>query len=214
MSNKGSNKGSTREPAPKRVVLASDNAGKLAEFKALLGEWHCEVVPQSAFGTPECAETGDSFVENALLKAHAAAHHCRLPAIADDSGLEVDVLDGAPGIFSARYAGPAASDTDNNHKLLAELAGLGVAQRSARFHCALVYLRHWQDPNPIICQANWEGVILEQAVGENGFGYDPLFYVPEQGCSSAQLPSATKNRISHRGRALRQLLAALRQEYS
>ena len=201
-------------PGPSRVVLASGNPGKLAEFNTLLGDWHCEVVPQSDFDTPEVAETGNSFVENALLKAHAAAHHCKLPAIADDSGLVVDALAGAPGIFSARYAGPDAVDADNNAKLLAEMAGFEGEQRRARFHCALVYLRHWQDPNPIICQACWEGTILQQAEGENGFGYDPLFYVPTHKCSSAQLPRATKNHISHRGQALQLLLAALQQVYS
>jgi XTP/dITP diphosphohydrolase len=205
---------STETPAPKRVVLASGNPGKLAELQALLAVWSCEVVPQSDFNTPEVAETGDSFVENALLKAHHAAHHSGLPAIADDSGLVVDTLDGAPGIYSARYAGPGASDADNNHKLLAALEGLAPGERSARFHCALVYLRHWQDPNPIICEASWEGEILERPAGENGFGYDPLFLVPGEGCSSAQLRSETKNRLSHRGRALQKLLAALQREYS
>jgi XTP/dITP diphosphohydrolase len=207
-----STSGPQATPVPARVVLASGNVGKLAEFNALLGDWRCEVVPQADFDTPEAAETGDSFVENALLKAHAAAHHCNLPAIADDSGLVVDALDGAPGIFSARYAGPEATDSDNNAKLLTAMAGLATAQRGARFHCALVYLRHWQDPNPIICQASWEGVILEQAEGDGGFGYDPLFYVPSHQCSSARLARDIKNRISHRGQALQHLLAALQQE--
>jgi XTP/dITP diphosphohydrolase len=205
---------SIRTPAPERVVLASGNAGKLAELNALLGEWHCQVLPQSDFDTPEAAETGDSFVENALLKAHNAAHHCGLPAIADDSGLVVDALGGAPGIFSARYAGPDASDEDNNRKLLAELEGLEAGQRKARFHCALVYLRHWQDPNPVICEASWEGEILEQGIGDHGFGYDPLFFVPARACSSAQLLAEVKNRISHRGRALQKLLSALQREYA
>jgi XTP/dITP diphosphohydrolase len=196
------------------VVLASGNPGKLAEFGSLLREWQCEVVPQRIFDVAEVAETGDSFIENALLKAHAAAHHSGLPALADDSGLVVDALDGAPGILSARFAGPQATDLDNNRKLLADLAGLHADQRSASFHCALVYLRHWQDPNPIICEASWQGQILEEPVGDNGFGYDPLFFVAEQRCSSAQLPPALKNRISHRGLAMRKLLAALRQEYS
>ena len=204
---------STSEPFPARLVLASGNPGKLAELSALLGEWGCEVHAQSEYGTPEAAETGDSFVENALLKAHGAAHHCQLPAIADDSGLIVDALDGAPGIYSARYAGPGATDADNNARLLAELKDVPAGQRSARFHCALVYLRHWQDPNPIICEASWEGEILERPSGDKGFGYDPLFFVPEQGCSSAQLDRELKNRISHRGRALQLLLAALHKAY-
>ena len=199
---------------PRRVVLASANPGKLAEFNQLLANWQCQVLAQADFATPIVAETGDSFVENALLKAHAAAHHCGLPAIADDSGIEVDALDGAPGIYSARYAGESASDADNNRRLLRELEGVAPAQRSARYHCALVYLRHWQDPNPLICQASWEGCILETACGEGGFGYDPLFYIPDQDCTAAQLSPATKNNISHRGRALQALLAALQREFA
>lgn len=198
---------------PLRVVLASGNAGKLAEFNRLLAGWDCEVVAQSAFSTPEIAETGGSFVENALLKAHNAAHHCGLPAIADDSGLEVDALGGQPGIFSARYAGPGAGDADNNRKLLDALRGVPEQQRTARFHCALVYLRHWQDPNPVICQANWEGRILETPRGEGGFGYDPLFYVPTEGCSAAELDAGKKGVLSHRGQALAKLLVALRREF-
>ena len=197
---------------PTRVVLASGNAGKLAEFKNLFADWQCEVVTQGEFGCPEVDETGDSFIENALLKAHSAAHHSGLPAIADDSGLAVDALDGAPGIYSARYAGESASDAGNNYKLLQALQGVPGPERTARYHCALVYLRHWQDPNPIICEATWEGRILEQATGAGGFGYDPLFYVPSQDCSAAQLPPATKNRISHRGQALQLLMAALQRD--
>ncbi len=199
---------------PHRVVLASANPGKLAEFKQLLANWQCQVLAQADFATPAAAETGDSFVENALLKAHAAAHHCGIPAIADDSGLEVDALDGAPGIYSARYAGESASDADNNRRLLRELEGVAPAQRSARYHCALVYLRHWQDPNPLICQASWEGRILETACGDGGFGYDPLFYVAELDCSAAQLTPAVKNSISHRGKAMQLLLATLQHEFT
>lgn len=199
---------------PNRVVLASANPGKLAEFNQLLANWQCQVLAQADFATPAVAETGDSFVENALLKAHTAAHHCGLPAIADDSGLEVDALDGAPGIYSARYAGEAASDADNNRRLLRDLEGVAPPQRSARYHCALVYLRHWQDPNPLICQASWEGRILETAAGDGGFGYDPLFYIPDLDCSAAQLTPAIKNSISHRGKALQLLLAALQREFT
>jgi XTP/dITP diphosphohydrolase len=208
MSNKSPNK-----RAPLRIVLASGNAGKLAEFEALLQDWHCEVVPQSRFSVPEVIEDGDNFVANALLKAHAAAQYSGLPAIADDSGLDVDALAGAPGIFSARYAGENASDADNNRKLLQALKGVPEAQRTARFHCALVYLRHWQDPNPIICQASWEGRILESPRGDQGFGYDPLFLVEDQTNTSAELLAAEKNRISHRGQAMAKLLEALQQEY-
>ena len=199
---------------PHRVVIASGNRGKLAEFAQLLSQWDCEAVPQSAFDIQPVDETGDSFVENALLKANAASHHSGLPAIADDSGLVVDALGGAPGIYSARYAGQEASDADNNEKLLAALKDVPEEARSARFHCALVFLRHWQDPNPIICEATWEGRILLEPAGEGGFGYDPLFYVPGSGCTSAQLEASEKNRLSHRGQAMRLLLEALQREYS
>ena len=199
--------------APGRIVIASGNRGKLAEFAELLEGWHCEVVPQSELGVIPAAETGDSFIANALLKAHAAAHQSLLPAIADDSGLAVDALDGEPGIYSARYAGVGANDAANNHKLLQALAGVPESRRTARYHCALVYLRHWQDPNPIICQATWEGRILEAPRGEGGFGYDPLFYLDDRGVSVAEMDSAEKNRISHRGKAMAALLAALEQEF-
>jgi len=154
-------------------------------------------------------ENGLSFVENAIIKARAAAQHTGLPAIADDSGLEVDYLSGAPGIHSARYSGEG--DEGNNRKLLAALQGIADEQRSARFQCVLVYMRHGADPTPLVCQASWEGRILQQPRGEAGFGYDPLFYVPDQQCSSAQLPAEVKNRISHRARASALLLEALRQ---
>jgi XTP/dITP diphosphohydrolase len=198
---------------PHRVVLASGNAGKLREFNQLLAEWDFHVVPQSDFGTPEVVEDGDSFAENALLKAHAASQASNLAALADDSGIVVDALDGEPGIFSARYAGEDASDADNNEKLLRELEGVPQERRTARFHCALVFLRHWQDPNPIICQASWEGRILTEPSGDGGFGYDPLFFIEELGCTSAELASEDKNRLSHRGQALQKLLAVLRREY-
>ncbi len=193
-----------------RVVLASGNPGKLAEMRALLGALQMEVVPQSAFDVPAAEETGLSFVENAILKARNAARHTRLPALADDSGIEVDALDGAPGIYSARFAGPDAADADNNARLLEALTGLPEARRSARYQCIVVYMRHAADPVPLICQGSWEGRILAQAQGSGGFGYDPLFWVPELGCSAAQLPSEEKNRRSHRGQALRCLAEALR----
>lgn len=200
------------EGKPHRIVIASGNKGKLAEFARLLAHWSCEAVPQSGFDIPTVEETGDSFAENALLKANAASHYSGLPAIADDSGLEVDALGGAPGIYSARYAGEDASDADNNRKLLAALQGIPEERRTARFHCALVYLRHWQDPNPVICQASWEGRILDAPAGDGGFGYDPLFYVPELGRTAAELDPETKNRASHRGQATAKLLAALERE--
>jgi XTP/dITP diphosphohydrolase len=197
---------------PYRIVIASGNRGKLAEFARLLAKWDCEAVPQSEFAIPAVAETGDSFVENALLKAHAAAQYSGLPAIADDSGLEVDAIGGAPGIYSARFAGEDASDEANNRKLLEALEDVPEGQRTARFLCALVYLRHWQDPNPVICQAHWEGRILTTPAGDSGFGYDPLFFSPAQGCSAAELDPDTKNQVSHRGQAMALLLSALERE--
>jgi XTP/dITP diphosphohydrolase len=194
----------------KQIVLATGNPGKVREINELLADHDMEVMPQSAFGVPEAEETGLSFVENALIKARNAALHAGLPAIADDSGLEVDALQGAPGIYSSRYAGAGASDRDNLEKLLAELADFAVEQRSARFQCVMVYMRHHLDPTPLICQGTWEGHILFAARGSNGFGYDPIFYVPSHDCSSAELPPEIKNRLSHRGQALRRLVASIR----
>ena len=196
-------------PRGEKIVLASNNAGKVREFNQLLTEQQIQVVPQREFGVQEIEETGLTFVENAILKARNASRHSGLPAIADDSGIEVDALHGAPGIYSARFAGIGCSDRDNNRKLLQELLGVPEVKRDARFQCLMVYLRHTDDPTPIICQGTWEGRILLQPQGENGFGYDPLFFVPGENCSSAQLDPERKNRLSHRGQALRKLLAAL-----
>ena len=192
-----------------RIVLASNNPGKLREFSALLTDLHYEILPQAHFGIPEADETGLTFVENAIIKARNAAKYSELPALADDSGLEVDALGGAPGIYSARYAGPGSNDRRNLEKLLADLTGVADPQRTARFQCVLVFLRHALDPTPLICHGTWEGRILQQARGSSGFGYDPVFYVPTHGCSAAELPPEVKNALSHRGQALRQLLAAL-----
>ncbi len=194
---------------PQRIVLASNNQGKVREISQLLAGQEREVLPQSAFDITEVEETGLTFVENAILKARNAAIHSGLPAIADDSGLEVDALNGAPGIYSARFAGPDASDADNNCKLLAALENIPQEQRTARFQCLIVYMRHGTDPVPIICQGSWEGRILRHPQGENGFGYDPLFFVPEKNCSAAELPAEAKNTMSHRGKALRCLIQAL-----
>ncbi len=195
----------------KRIVLASSNPGKVREINQLLAGLSIEVVPQSQFGVPDIEEIGLSFVENALLKARNAAQHTGLPAIADDSGIEVDALNGAPGIYSARYAGVGASDQQNLDKLLGEMKDVPQNLRSARFQCLMVYLRHTTDPTPLICQGTWNGRILFEPQGINGFGYDPVFYVPTHDCSSAQLPPEVKNSLSHRGQALRKLLAALEQ---
>jgi XTP/dITP diphosphohydrolase len=195
------------EETNQAIVLASGNAGKLREFSHVLAPLGVTLSPQSLFNVPDVEETGLSFVENAIIKARAAAQHSGLPAIADDSGLEVDYLNGAPGIYSARYSG--SGDEANNIKLLEALKNVPQPQRSARFVCALVYLRHALDPTPIVCQASWEGYILLEPQGENGFGYDPLFYVPEYDCSSAQLGPAQKNKISHRAQASAKLHDAL-----
>jgi len=193
----------------KTVVLASNNPGKVREINQLLTGLHLTVVPQSDRGVPEAEETGLSFVENALLKARNATRHTGLPAIADDSGIEVDYLNGAPGIYSARYAGKGASDEQNLRKLLDDLVGVPEAERTARFQCLMVYLRHEFDPTPVICQGTWEGRILLEPRGANGFGYDPIFFVPTHNCSSAELPAEVKNKLSHRGQALRALVSAL-----
>lgn len=194
----------------RQIVLASSNAGKVREFNQLLAGTEFEVVPQSEFGVQEVEETGLTFVENAILKARNAAAHTGLPAIADDSGLEVDALNGAPGIYSARYAGIGASDRANLDKLLEAIRDVPDERRTARFQCLMVYLRHAGDPTPRIFQGTWEGRILHAPQGDNGFGYDPVFYVPDRACSSAQLAPEVKNRLSHRGQALQQLVAALR----
>lgn len=194
----------------RRVVLASNNAGKLRELQRLLSGAGIEVVTQANLGVEDIEETGLSFVENAILKARNAAAHTGLPAIGDDSGLEVDALNGAPGIYSARYAGKPANDANNNKKLLHALRDTPEAQRGARFRCVLVYMRHGDDPMPVVCSGTWDGRILTAAQGENGFGYDPLFYVPTHRCSAAQLDAATKNELSHRGQALRALLDRFR----
>jgi XTP/dITP diphosphohydrolase len=192
-----------------RIVLASSNLGKVREINQLLASQQITVVPQSALGVTEANETGLSFVENALLKARHAARQSGLPAIADDSGIEVDALHGAPGIYSARYAGSAASDQANLTKLLDDLEKIPDAERTARFQCLIVYLRHASDPTPLICQGTWEGRIARDPRGDNGFGYDPVFEVPGLGCTAAELPAALKNELSHRGQAMRRLLAAL-----
>jgi XTP/dITP diphosphohydrolase len=199
----------------KQVVLASGNAGKLKEFGQCLAPLGIELVPQNEFVSEEVEETGLSFVENAILKARHAAAASGLPALADDSGLEVDVLGGAPGIYSARYSGSSlkgqAKDAANSAQLIADLADIPLVQRTARFQCVLVYMRHATDPTPLICQAAWEGVIMDSAQGEHGFGYDPIFQVLEKGCRAADLTPTQKIAISHRGKALAQLQRALSQ---
>ncbi|PCJ28230.1 MAG: non-canonical purine NTP pyrophosphatase, RdgB/HAM1 family [SAR86 cluster bacterium] len=191
-----------------KIVLASGNAGKLVELRAILSQKGINLISQSEYNVSDVEETGLCFVENALIKARHACVETGLPAIADDSGIEVDALDGEPGIYSARYAGASGptADKDNNAKLLKELKSIVQAERTARFQCVIVYLRHAKDPMPLICQGTWEGRILFEESGSNGFGYDPLFYVPTHDCASADLSPKVKNSISHRGQALRHLL--------
>lgn len=191
-----------------KIVLASGNAGKIKEIQAIL-EQH-PIVPQSLFNVAEADETGTTFVENAIIKARNAALHCNLPAIADDSGLVVDALDGVPGVYSARYAGVGASDSDNTQKLLEALKDVPESERTARFICVMVFMEHADDPLPIIAQGVWEGRILTEPTGTHGFGYDPVFFVPGYGCSSAELAPDVKNSLSHRGMALRILSDAIK----
>ncbi|WP_340122300.1 RdgB/HAM1 family non-canonical purine NTP pyrophosphatase [Methylobacter svalbardensis] len=191
-----------------KIVLASGNPGKIREIQAILAEH--PIIPQSTFNVVDAEETGATFVENAILKARNAALHCKLPAIADDSGLVVDALNGAPGVISARYAGALASDRDNLNKLLRELESVPAELRTARFICVMVFMEHANDPCPVIAQGVWEGRILDHAVGENGFGYDPVFWVPSHNCTSAELPAAVKNTLSHRGQALGHLTALIK----
>ena len=190
-----------------RVVLATGNTGKARELQALLTGSGMEIILQTDLGVRAAEETGLTFIENALLKARNASEQTGLSAIADDSGLEVDALKGEPGIHSARYAGPGANDADNLQLLLQRLRGVPAAERSARFRCALVYMRHGRDPAPLVCEGVWEGRILDAPQGVNGFGYDPVFLVPDKNCSSAELPPDEKNRLSHRGQALAKLAA-------
>ena len=194
---------------PEQVVLASNNRGKLQELADLFAGLEIRVRPQADFAVSEVEETGLSFVENAILKARHAALHARLPAIADDSGIEVEFLSGAPGIYSARYAGNGASDTDNLQLLLEKVKQSGLDRPAARYQCVIVFLNHDTDATPLIAHGTWHGHIVTDPRGSNGFGYDPIFYVPTHGCTSAELPPAEKNRISHRGQAMQDLVRKL-----
>ena len=193
----------------KSIVLASNNLGKIREIQSLLGDTRFRVLSQSEMGVPEAEETGSTFIENAIIKARNACRYAGLPAISDDSGLEVDALDGAPGVYSARYAGVDATDENNNLKLLSALKDVADDQRRARFRCVAVFMRSADDPSPVVAQGVWEGVILHQSRGVGGFGYDPLFLVPDLGCSSAELHFDQKNVMSHRGKAFRSLAAQI-----
>jgi XTP/dITP diphosphohydrolase len=200
-----------RELSGTQLVLATNNPGKVRELAALLRDFGFEVRGQGEFGVPEVAETGTTFVENAIIKARAAALHTHLPAMADDSGIEVDALHGAPGVYSARFAGEDADDAKNNAKLVESLRDVPTEERTARYRAVIVYMRHAEDPAPLIAEGVWEGIIQFEPQGSNGFGYDPHFYLPHLGCTSAELEPAEKSRLSHRGQALRALLEKLRQ---
>ncbi|MCP4487446.1 MAG: RdgB/HAM1 family non-canonical purine NTP pyrophosphatase [Gammaproteobacteria bacterium] len=193
----------------KQLVLASGNAGKLKELSALLEDFGYQLHPQFEFQVPEAEETGTTFVENAIIKARNAAEYTGLAALADDSGIEVDALQGALGVYSARFAGTNASDQANNALLVEKLAKVSAELRTARYRAVIVFMRHAADPSPVICEGSWEGVIQLEPVGKGGFGYDPYFFLPELGCTSAELSAAEKNRLSHRGQALQQLKTRL-----
>ncbi|TXL01494.1 non-canonical purine NTP pyrophosphatase, RdgB/HAM1 family [Methylococcaceae bacterium HT1] len=190
-----------------KIVLASGNSGKIKEIQTILST--SSIVPQQQFNIQEAEETGSTFIENAIIKARNAALHSNLPAIADDSGLIVDALKGAPGVISARYAGAQATDQENLQKLLDDMVDIPESQRSAQFVCVIVLMRHANDPFPLISQGNWEGSILNHTRGSNGFGYDPVFWLAAENCSSAELSAQRKNQLSHRGQALRQLAGFL-----
>ncbi len=192
----------------KKLVLASNNPGKLREFSAMLAALDFEVLPQAQFNVPEAEEPHGTFVENAIAKARHASRLTGLPALADDSGICVEALGGAPGVHSARYAGEPKSDARNNEKLIAELKG--KADRRAHYYCILVFVRHADDPQPVIAEGEWWGEIIDTPRGSNGFGYDPYFWLPEFGCTAAELPPEKKNEISHRGKALASLVERLR----
>ncbi|HIF18596.1 MAG TPA: XTP/dITP diphosphatase [Cycloclasticus sp.] len=196
-----------------QVVLASGNKGKIAEIQSILQQHDIEIISQSHFKVAEVAETGTTFIENAIIKARHASAIAGLPAIADDSGLEVDALKGEPGVYSARYAGLPSNDQRNTDKLLAELANTPCELRSARFHCVMVFMAHANDPSPLIAHGAWEGNIAFEKSGDNGFGYDPVFYVPEQGGTSAQLESSVKNTLSHRAQALNKLMPQIAEAF-
>ncbi len=196
-----------------KIVLATNNQGKVNELQNLLADAGFDIIAQSQFNLPDADETGLTFVENAIIKARYAAKLTGLPTIADDSGLVVEALNGEPGIYSARYAGEHGNDESNNQKLLQALQPIPQEKRSAYFYCALVFMRHENDPTPIICLGKWNGLILNELKGKGGFGYDPLFYVPELNCTAAELTKEHKSQISHRGQALKQLIKEIKTKY-
>lgn len=193
----------------KKLVLASGNRGKLNELSDMLQGLNYQIYSQAEYGVPEVAETGTTFVENAIIKARNAAQVTGFAALADDSGIEVDALDGAPGVYSARFSGENATDQKNNELLVEKLRNVPPAERTARYRAVIVYMSHAADPSPIICEGSWEGLIQLEPRGDGGFGYDPHFFLPDRGCTSAELSAEQKNKLSHRGQALRQLVERL-----
>lgn len=194
----------------KTIVLATGNAHKVREIREILAPLGIEVEPQNKYSVPEADETGTTFIENAIIKARNAARHTGHAALADDSGIEVDALNGAPGVYSSRFSGAGATDEKNLQKLIDMMQDVPESQRAARYHCVIVYMRHADDPAPLVCHATWEGVIVTERKGKNGFGYDPVFYIPSLGKTAAELSPADKNDISHRGKALRMLTESLK----
>ena len=196
----------------KNIIIASNNQGKIDEFQQLFaGNEEISIIGQQNLSVPDVAETGQTFVENALIKARNAARCSGMPAVADDSGIVVDALNGAPGIYSARFGGANTTDQNNNEKLLMAMEDVPAGQRGAYYICVLVFLRNPTDPSPLICQGIWRGEILQAPQGDSGFGYDPLFYIPELDCSAAQLSKEKKNQLSHRGKAMRELIPQIEQ---
>jgi XTP/dITP diphosphohydrolase len=194
------------------LVLASANSGKIKELQQMLGGLGFNIVPQTQLNIADIEETGLTFVENSILKARNASAHSSLPAVADDSGLEVDFLKGAPGIYSARFAGEAATDASNRDKLLELMKDVPADQRTARYQTVIVYMRHSNDPTPMICQGTWEGTIAFDEKGDGGFGYDSIFQVTETNCRAAELDKESKNKLSHRGKAIASLLQRLQSQ--
>jgi len=192
-----------------KIIFASSNSGKINELQSMLDVFHYEIIPQAQLGIHDVEETGLTFIENAILKARNACQHSGKPAIADDSGLVVNALDGAPGIYSARYAGKHSDSRANIEKLLKDMIDIPDDNRQAHFHCTLVYLEHAEDPAPLICEGIWHGRILHSPTGTKGFGYDPVFYDEQEKSNAAELSASRKNEISHRGQALRQLMNKL-----
>jgi len=199
-------------PTPNKIILASGNKKKLGELSSILSPYSMELIPQSVYHVEDAIENGLTFVENAIIKARHACEKTNLPCIADDSGIEVDFLNGRPGIYSARYAGENATDQQNLNKLLYSLESVPKENRTARYQCVIVYMRHAKDPTPIISQASWQGIILESSVGDSGFGYDPIFFCPLANKTAAQMTAEEKASVSHRGKALNQFARFLAEQ--